>query len=450
MSGQARKKHLVGFETEFLVLEEDGSVSTRADELMKKANACKLRYPLHKDYTHNMVEIASVANVRVRKGVHEWLATVEKVIGIAKKMGMRLYPYGTYTGAHIPTGREDRYYKMCEDVLGPEKYRNNTGKVVGFHFHYCLPYGTFNRSTKSLRRLFHSKYKDQLLNIYNMIIAIDPAVTNFMESSPFVDGLYMAKDSRLFLYRAMSTTKWGVTINGLYRDQPLFGKLPRYAFAISDLVMLSEQRHATWKEMIEANHPEYLDVMETKHPLQFNWGPLRINRVGTFEYRGTDMNVPSHIIGTSVLMRCLLQRVKEEELHVMPSDIGIREPFKIEGQNIYVPPYAYVNEILQYRSALNGMADDEVYRYTKRMAAVALSGVTDKKDPGLERIKHMLRKRRTMSDEILEQATSKGHDLSQRLDEELAREIALKGCERLEDEVRKMMSRELIIDSNGA
>lgn len=443
---RALKRHMVGFETEMLILEDNGAVSSRADNLIERSRTARLKFPVHKDYTHNMVEIASIANVKVSKGAHGWLSTVERLIDLGKRMGIRIYPYGTYFGTHVPLSRTDRYYRMCEDILGPARYRFATGHVHGFHFHYCLPYGTFNRNTSGLKHLFKSRYKEQLLNIYNAIIAIDPAVSNFMESSPFVDGRYLAKDSRLFLYRAMRNGRGDGSVKGLYYDFPLFGKLPRYCQTISDLIMLVQQRYETWKELVEERHPEYLDVVESKHPLQFNWGPLRVNRIGTFEYRGLDMNLPSNMIGTSLLIKYFLHKIRRDDLRVVPSDTGIKEPFRIEGNKMHVPPFAYVNDVLQYKSALSGLADDEVFRYTRNLANMALKEVPIQKDPGISRIRKMLGERKTTSDEILEAVRKSGNSLSEKLDEPFARELALKASDEFEDEVRLLRQAELAID----
>ena len=444
--GGGLKRHMVGFETEFFILEESGAVSARADELIDAANAQKLKFPVHGEYTHNAIEISSIPNVEVRKQAHVWLETMEKIIGIAGKMGLRIYPYGTYPGVHVPTPRSDRYYRMSEMVVGTDKFRNQAGHVCGFHFHYCLPYGTFNRKTSSLRQLFRSKHKETLLSLYNVLIAADPVVTNFMESSPFLDGRHVAKDTRLFIYRAMKMKKGDGQLSGLYSEMPIFGRLPRYASALSDLIMLSEQRHGTWRELVEEKCPEYLDIVAEKHQLQFNWGPLRINRAGTFEYRGTDMNLPSHMIGTSLLLKYVLRKVKDENLTVKPSDIGIRQPFRVEGDTVYVPPYAYLSEVLQYKSALEGLSSNEVFRYSKSMFNFAMAAVPSKKDPGLARIKSVLASRKTRADMMLEDALKAGQDLSGELEDDFARWLALRACDDFEEEVRRIGDRELAID----
>ncbi len=447
---RARKIHKVGFEAEYLVLEEDGAVSVRADELISRTRLPDSGCSLHHDYTHNMIELTSPAGPRVRPVARSWLEAMARVLDEAARLKLRIYPYGTYTGTHAPAVRTDARYRMQEEVLGPERLRDAGGHCLGFHLHYCLPHGTFGRGARTLRQLFRSKGRDQLLSLYNLILACDPAVTNLMESSPFIDGAHRAKDSRAFLYRAMRLGRGPDALKGLYYDLPLFGRLPRYAHAISDLILLGEQRQRLWREIVEERHPAYLELADSLHPLQFNWSPLRINRIGTLEYRGLDSNLPSHIIGTSLLLKYLLHQVQEEGLRVVPSDIGIREPFRREGELLHVPPFSYLDEVLQFKSALGGLEDAEVARYTRRFAALAMLSVPSRRDPGLERVRRIVQERRTKSDEMLARARRLGWDGEGRLGEEEARALALEACGELEDEVRRMAGMELAIDSEDA
>lgn len=403
---------------------------------------------MHKEYTYNTIEISSVPHTLVRKGVHAWLSTLDKLIEGAKKIGLRLYPFGTYHGLHVPATRPDKYYKMCESVIGPEQFMFAAGHVNGFHIHYCLPHGTFNKKTNSLRQLFRSKYKDQMVQLYNMIVAMDPVLTNFTESSPFVDGMHIAKDSRLLIYRDMEYSANGITLRGLYSKYPIFGRLPRYVHGITDIIELTAARHREWKHIVEQEFPHYMDVFWERHALQYNWGPLRINKVGTLEYRGLDMNLPSYLIGASLLFKYVLHAVRKYGLKVVPSDVGIREPFKIEGESIYVPPYSYLANTLQFNSAVHGLSDDSIFKYSKRFFALCRKLIPNANDPGLKRIAQMLRERKTKSDLIIEQVRKSGLDLREQLPREYAMELALKGAEELEKEVESIIRRELIIDDN--
>lgn len=443
---KARKRHKIGFETEFLLLNDDGSVSAKADEIIKAGEKARLNYPIHKEYTHNTIEISSAANVKVTKIAKSWLETMAGIIKISKAKKVRIFPYGIYFGTHIPIPRTDRYYRMSEILTGSERDKYISGHVHGFHLHYCLPYGVFNKKTKNLKSLFRSKYKDQLFDLYNALIALDPGVSNFMESSPFLDGVHIAKDIRLILYRSLKIKKDGKTFKGLYYDHPIFGELPPYINSIFDLNLLIEKRYEMWKDMINEKHPKYMDIVKSRHPLQFCWGPIRINRVGTIEYRGMDINLPTVMLGTSLLIKYFLKRVKTEELTVVPSDIGIKDPFKIEGSLLYVPPYRYITDVLQVKSALNGFGDDQITKYTSHICKFALKLVPQTKDPSIKRIKKMLCDRKTVSDKILDKVQKSGYSINEKLDEYFARELALDAAEELEKEVDSLLEKELAID----
>ena len=61
--------------------------------------------------------------------------------------------------------------------------------------------GEFLTQIHMLKMLTRSKIKDSVVNSYNMLIAADPALTCFMQSSPFYQGEYIGKDSRVIMYR---------------------------------------------------------------------------------------------------------------------------------------------------------------------------------------------------------------------------------------------------------
>jgi hypothetical protein len=226
---------------------------------------------------------------------------------------------------------------------------------------------------------------------------------------------------------------------------PLFGRLSKYYLTISDMISNIEKRHKSWKKIVENKYPKYREIVESRHPLQFNWSPVRINRVGTFEYRGMDINLPTNMIGTSLLIKYFLNKVRKEELTIKPSDIGIKNPFKIEGNIMYVPPHTHLIETLQYKSAQFGFEDDEIYKYTKTLANIALKECPIKKDPSIDAVKNMLKTRKTKSDQIIEKVISKsgkGNEIS----DELSKEIAIEAADELEKEIDFLMEKELAID----
>ena len=169
--------------------------------------------------------------------------------------------------------------------------------------------------------------------------------------------------------------------------------------------------------------------------LETNWSPLKINPHGTLEVRGMDMNHPIYIAGIGVIIRWVLKKLQEEYYAVVPSEIGIKEPFKVEGDVVYVPPYSYVRNELQKLSAYKGLESDINYNYCKRFLRFAASTMPKDRLKLIEPFKEMLNKRKTVSDEILDYARKKGFKKKESITNKLAAEIALKHSERLLREI---------------
>jgi len=440
------KRHKVGFESEFLLLENNGAVSSRADELMARLQKKQPGYPVQKEYTHNVIEITSHVKRKVLHATGGWLRTVQMAIEEAKAADLKLLPHA-YFGKYAPSPRSDPYYRMKEEVIGPTKMVFAESRSQAFHFHYCLPYGTFSRGEKQLKRLVYSKNKDLLISMHNAIIAADSALISFMQSSPFVEGRHYAMDCRSLIYGTMRVKKGERIIEGLYRKHKIFGKLPRYTHAIAGLGLRVQKQYEEFKEIVEEEHPHYMHVVEQMHPTKFYWGALRISRYGTFEYRGMDMNLPTYIIGSSLLLKYMLKRIRNERLVTTPSDIGISEPFKVEGKKLYVPPYTYLQEVLRPKAVIRGTGSLEVRKYMKKFAEFVMPKIPKRRDLGLERIKQILQTGKTRSDILLKQAHRLGWGRDSELSHEIACELALKSSRELEDEVARLLESELIIDA---
>ena len=134
-----------------------------------------------------------------------------------------------------------------------------------------------------------------------------------------------------------------------------------------------------------------------------------------------------------------------EGLKVVPSDIGIHNPFKVELDKVYVPPYSYVKKTLQYESSQRGLSDI-IYNYVKKFVSFGLGSLPSKKDPTLNAITKIVSSRETVSDKIIKYVKQKGHSLKKKLPEKFARELALKSCDKLEKEIEQIMDRMLVID----
>ncbi|MFH1306126.1 MAG: glutamate-cysteine ligase family protein [Candidatus Micrarchaeota archaeon] len=440
------KRHKTAFETELFVVDEEGKISNRADEIIKKTKTLQLDFPIQEEYCHHLIEITSEPKREMLHTANGWVQTLQTVIEESKKLGLMLYAQGTYPAKFIPKTR-NRYYKMKEEIIGREKMLNGDGKVAGFHFHYCLPHRTFDKKEEELKQLFHSENKEILLSIHNALIAADPAFMNFMASSPFYEGEHLAMDTKNLFYRDKEIKVKGKVIKGMYSEKKMFGKLPEYALSISELILRIEKRYEAFRNEVKEKCPQYMDVINSMHPMKMYWGPLRISRYGTFEYRGLDMNLPSYIIGSGLLIKYMIKRIRNEGLKVMPTDIGIKEPFKVEGETLHVPPFTYVDEVLQYKAILEGTDSHEVRNYMKSIIKFAMPGIPKRKDAGLMRIKEILETGKTRSDVILKRAVKLGWGRDSKLGEDIARKIVLTSADELEKEVEEIAGQELIIDA---
>ena len=349
------KRALIGFEIEMFTINRDGFIVNAADELLNDFRNKKMN--LQKEISLSMVEIAGAPYKNVPSSVNFLLKHLEELSDAADKKDILLCPLGTYPGSYDPFMRSDQRYEIKKSIIGEKKYKIE-GMCAGFHCHYTLPRGIFDSQLRVLKIILRSKIKESVVNSYNLLIAADPALTCFMQSSPYFQGEYIGKDSRVIMYRGGDALK---SPNGLYADFEEFGGLPHYKFTTLDIMDIVTTRFEKWKSYIKSLGlnikvlPLYGSILYT------NWGPIRISAHGTIEQRGMDMNHPAQIAGTGVMIRFMLKKLQEDYYSVVPSEIGIKEPFKIENDTIYIPPFPYVRDVLQKLSAYKGLEDYTVY-----------------------------------------------------------------------------------------
>ena len=73
----------------------------------------------------------------------------------------------------------------------------------------------------------------------------------FLQSSPFVNNNYLAKDSRLLLYRGGRKLKYN---DGLYSKHQFFGALSPYKQTLRDLISSIKRRHKKWRKLMRDNN----------------------------------------------------------------------------------------------------------------------------------------------------------------------------------------------------
>ena len=433
------KMSLTGLEVELFLINNKGQIVNSADTLIKKIKKGSSAN-IKKECSSNLIEIATLPNKTVPNTMIYLLDELQILNGVAEKEGFMLLPLGTYPGSFIPSMREDKPYKIKESIFGKNRFKI-AGRCAGFHYHYTLPRGIFDDQFRVLKLMVRSKIKDSLVNSYNMMIAADPALTTFMQSSPFYQGKYIGKDSRMIMYRGGKYLK---SKDGLYANLQEFGGLPPYRLTALDIMDIITTRYELWKSYIKSLGLNIKVLSLYGSILDTTWNPIKINPNGTLEQRGMDMNHLVNIAGISVALRFVLKKLQEEFYTVIPSEIGIKEPFRIEKDAIYIPPSFYVRRELQSKAAYEGLDSDLIYNYCKRFFNLAKSFIPKDRLMFLNPLQEMLKKRKTVSDDILDYAAKKGFKKSKEIPNRLSAEIALAHSERLSREIhtiRKMIEK---------
>ena len=434
---QPLKRSQIGLEVEVFTLDHAGNVVDKADALIKKVSPADKSIFIKKECAHNMVEMGSFPSTQIPNSIANLLKNMESVLLHAEKLDLHLYPLGTYPGKFTPKMRGDTIYRIKESIFGKKRFEI-AGRCIGFHYHYALPWGVFDARNLSLKQLIQSKNKQSLVNSYNLLIAMDPILTTFMQSSPFYQGKQMGKDSREIMYRGGKALRCP---EGLYANFTPFGGLQAYKYTGTDLIHYITNKYRIWRKTLK-NLGINLKVLGLYGSiLDTTWNPVKVNANGTLEQRGMDMNHPSLILGISTVMKSILQKVQQDFIQVLPSDIGMKEPFKLEKNTIYIPPDSYVRTTMQRNAAYRGLESRSVYIYCKRLLKLVHSLTSAQERKFLRPFDTMIKDRMTLSDHILAQAAKRGYKEGD-LPQQVAADIALSHERRLYKDIvvtRKMV-----------
>jgi hypothetical protein len=416
-----KRKSMFGLEVELFTMDTEGRLANGADEIFKAAEGKKMAKYLKPEFSKSMVELCAKENRSVSDCIGSFMENLEDLVELAEKIGYRLLPLGCHPGRTIPKVRSNTWYDAKKAVIGKDIVR--AGRVCGFHFHYTLPEGIVEKQTERIKTVGRSRARDVFLQQYNFLLAADPALLTFCQCSPFWMGTHWGKDCRVLVYRDMMITKGANSLQGVHYYVREFGSLPHYELTLQDLRVMADEKKSGWLRLLEQN--EFPTNEIASYPsLKFMWGPLRVNKIGTFEYRGPDMNHPDVIFSASSLLMFALRAIEQQELEVFPSDIGIEEPFVLEDNVIYIPPYATV-KYLERRSVLEGFESEATRRYCSSLLRLVDRISGEGKSSNLKILKKMLTERKTVSDEILDMVKKNGYSLEEEVPEDMLNHAAL-------------------------
>lgn len=426
------KKSRTGLEVEIHLITDKGKPCYNSLKLIKAVKKEHPEVEILKECGTNVIEFGSYPDNPVHNPAMEILESIEKTRGVAKKNGILLYPFGTYPGSSESKFTQGEDYAIQQKIFGKEKFSTAT-KVAGFHSHQVLPKGVFDYEKKDVKVLIDSKMKRAMLAGYNFEIAIDPVVTLFTQSSPFVDGKHLAKDSRMLIYRGGTKLKY----KGLYSKHQIFGGLPPYKQTATDLMSSLIQRRQKWKRLVKKADPKANFNKLYPSKLSIGWNAVKINPHGTIEQRGMDMTYLSLALATTVLIKFCIKKINREFVEVLPADRGIMKPFQFENNMLFIPPQTYVRKELQYLSAYKGYESDVLYEYAKRFFHFAQSVSNREYKPLIDVIRDQLARKKTVSDEMLQYAKNKGFMKNHRLSDKNAADLALHFSARFEKDMKK-------------
>jgi hypothetical protein len=378
------KRSLSGYEIEFFTLDEEGLPTDSSKLFNKKLEGIK------KECAKNMLEAVCMPHQKIRLATDRFLDILIQASEKSTDAGIRLFPFGTYPGKLEPSFWKTKRNTIQKKILGDRFVL--AGMCCGFHHHYTLPRGMFDRRQKFIQYRKKSKISRSLIDSYNLLIALDPVCTLFLQSSPYCNGKYVAKDSRMALYRGGKLYK-----DGLYSKFQPYGALPHYKHTVRDLIHTIKRRDGRWRKLLASkNLPD-----QSKSMLDYAWNPVKINNKGTLEYRGGDANLMSIVFGVSTMIKFALRKVQQDLTLVVPIDIEPRDSFKIEGNVIFIPPHTLVRDKLQYASAHEGFASKELYEYAQSCLTF-IDRITFKEyRTFLSPLKKMVKQKKTIADKMI-------------------------------------------------
>lgn len=431
---------MLGLEIELFTLDNSGNMVNSADKLIKKVNEKNKDIILKEECAKNMVELCSFPSLNVHDSMADILKNLEALLICAEKMDITIFPLGTYPGKFTPKMRKTSGYKIKEGLFGKKRFEI-AGRCIGFHCHYALPWGVFDQKNLTIKELINSKNKQSLVNSYNLLIAMDPVLTTFMQSSPFYQGKFFGKDSRVIQYRGGKNLRFP---DGLYSNYPAFGGLQTYKHTGTDLLNYISNKYVIWRNKLRKVGFNIQTLSKYGSILETTWNPVKVNANGTLEQRGMDVNMPLLILSASTMIKYILKNVQQEFIKVVPSDIGIKEPFKFEKNTLYISPDSNVRTKLQRASAYKGLDSDIIYNYSKRLLKLAKSLVTKKERKFLGPFENMIKERKTVSDGIILEAKKKGYSKGAELPQKVAAEIALNHSHKLFKDI--LLTKKLVED----
>jgi carboxylate-amine ligase len=420
----------IGLEQEFFLVDRRGAPCELADlflwECKEAARARGLDPRCFKaESVKGLVEIVTPPGYAVREMVRHYLGNLNLALGVASELDLALYPLGTYPLPINPALRDDAGYTVKAGIIGHGRF-SHAGRCAGAHLHLELPAGTVWPDVKATLDATAAAQRE-LLGLYNLVTALDPAIVALTRACPFYQGRLDGVAARTVHYRGI------LDFDGVYADLREVGGLSAYASRVEDLVDQQRARYRAWFAAMDLAGVERRHFASTGGNLhRASWNPVRLSHHGTVEIRTMDANFPEMVLAVCTLIRAAAERVRRERLEVRP----VRGELALEpdGDLLYVPIFSYLNGELMAAAVTRGVRDQRVEAFVDSVVRFA--------SPYLERPELVeplgsSGSYRTTESEILESFPAQGATLTPDQGLSLVREA----CRRTNEQVSSLLRR---------
>ncbi len=357
--GDGGENRRAGMEQEVFLVDEAGRPSEQADEFLEACNelekaAGKEAYA-EPECAKGMVELQTPPALSAGELEEEYLDALALALEAARETGLRLYPLATYPLPVEPAMRDEPRYRVQMITVGRERFLH-AGRCTGVHLHLEVGPGSVSDRVGVSYDAPKAAWKE-LLDIYNLATALDPALLTLTRSCPFYVGRRTSVAARVAHYRGHPT----LAPQGLYAKLQAVGALSPYARDVEDLVQTQFARHRAWLAAMGAAGVRPDLAAASGGLLQTSWNPVRLNGLGTVEIRTMDGNYPEVVLTACALARAAADRVRREGLSVEPAE-GVRT-FEVENQALRIPHWSYLGGDLLRAAMTGGVSSPEVVAY---------------------------------------------------------------------------------------
>ena len=363
----------IGLEQELFLVDRSGELCDQADLFIRRcweaAEAEGLDPRCFKpECMKSLLEITTPPSSGLEDLARNYLSNLNLALEVGSELGIELCPLGTYPLTIRPEVRDDPSYSVQARTIGPERFLH-AGRCAGTHLHLELPAGMVSPDVKASLNAPVSQ-QQELLDLYNLATALDPALVALTRACPFYEGQTGGLAARTVHYRGM------LGLPGLYANLHEVAALSAYATRVEDLIDQQDERYGAWFAAMDRAGVDRQLFASTRADLhRASWNPIRLNYHGTVEIRSMDSNFPEVILAVCALVCGAAARVSHEHLRMRPSR-RVRT-IELAGDELLVPHFSYLSGELLVAAVTEGVSDQRIEAYLDSLVRFARAYVEE-------------------------------------------------------------------------